>query len=273
MWTQEIYYYTDEMSMNSRFTITMSGITHCDGTYNNIRKNSPFHLIEYVQEGEGNVIINSCSYEVKKGEVYFLPKGSNHQYFSNDKNPWRKIWFTATGSLADYLVGAYNFENINVIRNCNINESMEKVLNLLKTKPSDINLLAPLLFHEVLLTMASAVDINAMSHSPLALRIKNYLDTHIESHVSLREISRAVYRSPSQIIRIFKKEFNLTPYEYLLNCRLKTAMLMLQNTFMSVKEIAYKLDFADEHYFSSFFKEKTEMTPSKYREKYAIKKG
>lgn len=266
MWTQETYYCTDELSKDSRFAITMAGITYCDGTYNRKRECSPFHLIEYVLEGEGTVIINSCSYRVKKGEVYFLPQGVGHQYFSDDKNPWTKIWFTATGYLSDYLIQAYNFENINVVRNCDIENKMQQILELLKTKSDDTTLSAPLLFHEVLIKMSSAAEMSKKTYSPLALRIKNYLDTHIENHVSLEDISRAVYRSPSQIIRTFKKEFNMAPYEYLLNCRLKAAELMLQNTFMSIKEIAYRLDFADEHYFSSFFKEKRGISPSKCRE-------
>ena len=47
--------------------------------------------------------------------------------------------------------------------------------------------------------------------------------------------------------------------------RLETARLLLRGTALPVREIAFRLCFSDEHYFSSLFRRKTGQTPSAYR--------
>ena len=59
--------------------------------------------------------------------------------------------------------------------------------------------------------------------------------------------------------------FGVTPYRYLLSRRLETARLLLRGTALPVREIAFRLCFSDEHYFSSLFRRKTGQTPSAYR--------
>ena len=74
-----------------------------------------------------------------------------------------------------------------------------------------------------------------------------------------------VFLSESQIIRIFKKDLSVSPYEYILDQKLAQARLLLRSTGLMVKEIAFQLGFCDEHYFSSLFKQKTGKTPTAYR--------
>ena len=72
-------------------------------------------------------------------------------------------------------------------------------------------------------------------------------------------------RSESQTIRIFKRAYGVTPYAYLLEKKLDLAGQLLRDTNLSVREIAEKLSFADEYYFSNVFKKKTGVSPSVYR--------
>ena len=67
------------------------------------------------------------------------------------------------------------------------------------------------------------------------------------------------------MIRIFKKIYGVTPYEYLIELRLQTAKILLKDTNLTIKEIADKLVFFDEHYFSSIFLKKVGVRPGVYR--------
>ena len=71
--------------------------------------------------------------------------------------------------------------------------------------------------------------------------------------------------SKSQISREFKKYYNLTPYQYLLNRRITIAQNLLAKTSISIKEISDSLCFADEYYFSNIFKKKNSISPLAYR--------
>ena len=98
-----------------------------------------------------------------------------------------------------------------------------------------------------------------------AVILKNYIDLHIEENISIKTLSRLILRSESQTIRIFKNNFHITPYDYLLTSKINRAKIIIANTNLSIKEIAYRLSFSDEHYFSNIFRKKTGVAPTKYR--------
>ena len=83
--------------------------------------------------------------------------------------------------------------------------------------------------------------------------------------MSTESLAASIYKSPSQAIRIFKKKYGVTPYDYYVNIRIKKAVSLLKNTRLSIKEISYRLCFCDEHYFSNLFKKKTGKSPREYR--------
>lgn len=84
-------------------------------------------------------------------------------------------------------------------------------------------------------------------------------------NLSLKELSDLIHRSKVQTNRIFKDAFDTTPYEFLLECKMKHAKNMLLSSNLSVKEISELLNFSDEHYFSNLFKTKIGVSPKNYR--------
>ena len=97
-----------------------------------------------------------------------------------------------------------------------------------------------------------------------AIAIKEILDRHIEEGISLEELSGQVFLSVSQIIRIFKKNFGVTPYDYILDKKIETAKILLKNSALNIRQISDRLNFSDEHYFSNFFKRKVGVRPKEY---------
>ena len=118
--------------------------------------------------------------------------------------------------------------------------------------------------HEILLFLYENSD-SKPSYSTEAEIIKNYIDSNISDEISIDKLSGLIFKSPSQTIRIFKKQLGITPYEYHMKNRIEKAISLLHETNKPVKEIAFNLGFCDEHYFSNIFKKKTGKTPTEYR--------
>jgi AraC-like DNA-binding protein len=95
--------------------------------------------------------------------------------------------------------------------------------------------------------------------------MKDFLNTKITEKFHIDELCSHISRSESQTIRLFKQAYGVTPYTYVLNKKLELGKSLLNSTNLSVKEIASKLAFADEYYFSNLFKSKVGITPSAYR--------
>ena len=72
--------------------------------------------------------------------------------------------------------------------------------------------------------------------------------------------------SKSQLCREFKKYYELSPYQYLINRRLSIAETLLLETAVSIREISDLLCFVDAYSFSNLFKKKLGVSPKKYRE-------
>ena len=92
-------------------------------------------------------------------------------------------------------------------------------------------------------------------------QMKEYIDGHIYEKLSVPKLEEQVNLSVSQAGRLFKAAYRKTPYEYILERKTDTACLLLENTGLSVKEIAYSLNFADEHYFSNVFRKRMGKIP------------
>ena len=80
----------------------------------------------------------------------------------------------------------------------------------------------------------------------------------------MNEVAEHVHTSLSQLNRTFKKYYQVTPYQYLLNLKLEAAKILFTSSHFSIKKIALELGFCDEHYFSNIFRQRVGVTPSKY---------
>lgn len=253
------------------FGIEMAGITYPDSRYSIARECSGVHCLEYVIRGEGWIETGGRVYHARQGDVYLLASGTKHRYYSDEKNPWEKIWMNITGSLSDTLVESYGLRERILFEGCPLYPLFQEFLRVCEKGGADRGRLAErtmLLFHEILLKLRAreaAKRQDGMASPDPAFRIREYIDAHIYERITVRDLAEAVNLSPSQMTRIFGKACGQTPYEYVLGRKTDTACLLLRNTGLSVKEIAYRLGFADEHYFCNVFKKRVGMTPGRYR--------
>ena len=126
----------------------------------------------------------------------------------------------------------------------------------------EINSRAALVLMEIVMLMA---DHESESTGEDAEKLRTYLDLHMTEKVSLADMADIIFKSESQTLRIFKKAFGMTPYDYLLKTRINLAKTLLRGSTLTIKDIAYRVGFNDEHYFSTIFRQKTGNSPMGYR--------
>jgi AraC family transcriptional regulator, arabinose operon regulatory protein len=267
---EDIISFIQDEGRDDPFFLEMAGTSYCDGSYHIERSCSAIYVLEYVKQGKGTVTEDGRSFTAAKGDVYLLHRGCAHFYQSDSANPWVKVWMNVRGPLADSLVHAYCLGSLNHVQGLDLSDLFDELLACAKAARGSADEILPeaaVLFHRMAARICSFVrsDDARLLQDPQIL--KSWLDSHIYAEVSMNELAGQIYRSPSHTIRIFKKAFGVTPYDYHLNKRIETAKLLLNNTNMQIKEIAYKLHFADEHYFSNLFKQKAGSSPAQYRQR------
>jgi AraC-like DNA-binding protein len=92
-----------------------------------------------------------------------------------------------------------------------------------------------------------------------------FIFNNYEREISITDIAKYVFLSPSYFTRAFKEDTGLSPIQYLLNIRIKRACELLAETDFKVGDIAHSVGFSNQQRFNDIFKKQTKMTPMQYR--------
>lgn len=113
---------------------------------------------------------------------------------------------------------------------------------------------------------ATATATLANADESFIMKIDKIISDNIsETDFGVNEIVDAMALSRSALYARFKALTNTTLGQYIADKRLAMAKDMLANSSLSISEIAERLGFNSQRYFSTFFKERQNMAPSAFR--------
>jgi AraC-like DNA-binding protein/mannose-6-phosphate isomerase-like protein (cupin superfamily) len=92
-----------------------------------------------------------------------------------------------------------------------------------------------------------------------------YIERNFSKGITLEKLASMAFMSKRHFGRVFRNNYNITPYKYIINLRITHACSLLADSSMSVSEIALNSGFSDINYFSRCFKNVKGMSPKKYR--------
>ena len=95
---------------------------------------------------------------------------------------------------------------------------------------------------------------------------REYIDLNFAADLSLDHIAGHVRLSPFHLSRIFKSATGTTVLDYLTNRRIEESKVLMRESLLSIKEIAARVGYGDQNYFSRVFRRMTGVTPSAYRQ-------
>lgn len=98
-----------------------------------------------------------------------------------------------------------------------------------------------------------------------AVQFSDYIEKNLSKICSLSDICEAFHYSKNYIIRIFNKEFGISPMQYVNEAKIKKAMYLLETTSRSVKQITEECGYSDYPYFYKRFVRKTGISPTCWR--------
>jgi AraC family transcriptional regulator len=96
-------------------------------------------------------------------------------------------------------------------------------------------------------------------------QITDYMETHLDADISLKNLALIVDLSPHHFSDVFKISTGRSPHQYVLDQRIRRAKELLMGTKKSITEIAQDVGFATHSHFTEQFRKRVKITPTRYR--------
>ena len=94
---------------------------------------------------------------------------------------------------------------------------------------------------------------------------KDYIEDHYFEPLTLNMVADKVGITPAYLSNLFSQHMRVTLIDYLNEVRIDHACVYLKQNYFKTYEIAYKVGYRDEKYFSKVFRKVKGMTPSEYK--------
>lgn len=96
-------------------------------------------------------------------------------------------------------------------------------------------------------------------------RVLKHIEDGLASDLSLSSLAQEVGYSSGHFLRMFRNSMGVTPYQYLIRCRIDRARNLLHRGNLSLCQIALSCGFASQSHLTQMFREHVGTTPGHYR--------
>lgn len=237
-------------------------------------------ILHYVEKGRGTYEVDGKKYHLKAGDGFIIRKGISVKYTADKKYPWKNYWVGLSGH---YLT--HHLDNTKLLQNVvlTFEEGAESVKILkaicdetLAAQPnrlSDTWYLGQVyqLLHHLTqeFTLSVEDDLNQPDETQDYAKIAfDYIYNNYMYPITIQEIADYIGINRSYLYRTFKEAYDMSPHQFLLDYRMDQARKALQQTKNPIYLIAESVGYMDQLQFSKAFKNRYQLSPTKFREKY-----
>lgn len=237
------------------------------------------HILIYCVKGKGWFEIDNKRRDLLPGQALLIPKGRTHAYGAAEKNPWSIHWVHFIGEdAACYTSLLPHGEHVisvapaisgrleQLFRECYSVFTGGHTQSRILFAAQALRHLLALLFHN---NPAFSPGTPGGSHRSFD-HIIEHMRQHLDGGLSLGEIARVANFSTARFSALFKAQTGFSPVEYYIRLRIQAACRLFDTTALNVSEVAAKVGYPDQYYFSRIFSKIMGMPPTSYRK---AKKG
>ncbi len=252
-------------------------------------RHDDFYEILFVTQGKGVYTIDFEEYEIKPDAIFFLSPGQIHElelsddvqgyiflfsssfYHFNKTNPYKLFelpFFYTLGkdtpplylaSKTDHITLSELFKNAIYENDHQLTDKEEAVRALLDLILIQCNRIYPVQNQEEKLQKSRI----------LVKRFKQLIEEKCQENLAVKDYASLLSVTANHLSETVKLVTGRTSTDLINDRMLMEIKRMLVHTNYTVSEIAYRLNFADQSYFSKYFKKLSSFTPLDYRQKYS----
>lgn len=231
------------------------------------------YQILYISKGEGYFCSDSTKKtKVEKGQIIFLFPGQWHTYCPNVKKGWNEYYIGFEGIYVDNIMSNNFITPENQILNIGVSEELVLLFSMALKVAKEDNKFTQQFLAGIVMNIFGMVMYVSQNRAfednksgEIIERAKIIMIENLQKDADIKEIAAKLSVSYSWFRKVFKEYTGFSPNQYFLELKLRRAKELLAESDLSIKEIAYDMNFNSYEYFLSFFKNRVGMTPMEYR--------
>ncbi len=266
--SEYFFHELSETTLLLHYYIAMCGHYYCESGYRIRGQQVDRIIVMYVEQGELNVEYQGKHEIAPSGSVILLDRNEPHHYYVERycEFYWMNIGGCNSSALCSYLT-----QNCGAVfkdgAGGRIGAIMRAILSQFKCNKTPVDSELSFQVHEILCRLMPDAAEPQNENNNAVERAVCFIRANLPNrHLSLAAIAKSVGLSTSYLIRLFQRELNCTPHEYVIQLRMEHAKYLLKTTSMPVKKIAEESGYSSSSSFVSAFTEKVGIPPQQYRE-------
>ncbi|GAA4654654.1 hypothetical protein GCM10023142_17920 [Anaerocolumna aminovalerica] len=260
-----------EKSSKALFYLQGYGDLNVNAPYYYEIENLNSYLILYTLEGKGIISYRGRTYLLTAGSLIFIDCHLKYSIKIHDCNSWHFHHVFFNGGASKYYYNLYIHDNSimislndyspipNIFDNLKHNHFANTIFDELRNSRTLTDLLSEILFEK---NHKRKEKENIPSY---ILDIKRQFENNYNEFYSLDALALKYNKSKYRISREFISYLELSPINYLINCRMNAAKNLLWTTDYTINEISSLIGIDNTSHFIRLFKKTMGVTPLNYR--------
>ena len=251
---------------------------HADGYYFDLKQGRTLNEYQLLYNPEGEGIFESAHIpptRLKAGDMFLLFPGEWHTYHPDPYIGWKSHWIGFKGRNMDDRVKAGFLKPEKPIYHIGYSSVIESLYRkayetAVEEAAYSQQLMAGIVNHLIgkMYSLERNIELGKnQTQVNMVAKARLRIRESLESSLTIQEVAEELGVSYSNFRKLFKEYTGLSPATYQQELRLLRAKELLTTTDLSIKEIAYRLNFESPDYFSSKFKAKMGYKPSDIKAK------
>lgn len=238
-----------------------------------------FHQLIYCKSGGGYITVGKKRYKALPEHIYLSKQGDLHAIEGSPSMQLLEIKFFAESSAVAWLPNEFDLSAIPFAREMLITSGAEGIRGESHSEEAANCAFKLFLIHSLRHFSPSHPDSKEYAHSAILdtpenakensdikiLNLRYYIEDRLGEAITLTELANEVNFSKTYFIKRFNLLFDMPPMKFINLRRVARAKSLMEQTELSLSEIALKCGFASIHYFSRTFKSFEGVSPQKYR--------
>lgn len=241
--------------------------------YTQRKKGCVENILIYIVDGSGWFKNKQGQlFNVKRNQFFILPANEPHEYKAALTDPWSIYWLRFKGEgLQDFNKLPQvrtGFKPVDLAYQEKTSELFDDIYNTLSRGYSLDNFIyVNMCFLQYLkLFLYESISENEKIKPPnIADELIRHLQKNMHKTLKVEDFALLLGCSVTHLSYVFKNLTGYSPMDYFIHLKIQKACQYLTITDLLVKEIAYKLGYTDQYYFSRIFSKIMGISPNDYR--------